>query len=87
MSEYNESLCRERHKRIDEKIEVHERRINNHSERIDQIERSTSRMDERLDGLIKQLAQLNSTLKWFIGLMIGAFVSFFFYAAQRGLIK
>lgn len=87
MNEYSENLCKERHKRIDEKIDVHERRINNHSERLDAIERSTSLLEERLDGLIKQLTQLNSTLKWFMGLIIGAFVSFFFYAAQRGLLK
>lgn len=87
MNEYSENLCKERHKRIDEKIDVHERRINNHSERLDAIECSTSRLEERLDGLIKQLTQLNSTLKWFMGLIIGAFVSFFFYAAQKGLLK
>jgi len=87
MVEYNESLCKERHKRIDEKLELHERMINNHSERLDRIELANSRLEERLDNLIKQLAALNSTMKWFMGLIIGAFVSFFFYAAQRGLLK
>ena len=87
LAEVNSEICKEKHKRIEEKIEVHDRRINNHSDRLDVIERSNSRLEERLDGLIKQLAQLNSTLKWFMGLMIGAFVSFFFYAAQRGLLK
>jgi len=87
MNEYSESLCKERHKRIDEKLELHERRINNHSERLDRIELANSRLEERLDNLIKQLAALNSTMKWFMGLIIGAFVSFFFYAAQQGLLK
>jgi len=85
--EYNEVLCKEKHKRLDEKIEVHERRINNHSERIDRIEQTSSRLEERIDNLITQMASLNSILRWFMGLMIGAFVSFFFYAVQNGLLK
>lgn len=87
MADYNEVLCIEKHKRLDEKIEIHERRINNHSERLDRIELVNGRLEERLDNLIKQLAQLNSTIKWFITALVGAFISFFFYAVQNGLFK
>jgi len=31
-------VCNEKHKRLDEKLEVHERRLNNHGERLDRIE-------------------------------------------------
>lgn len=82
-----EKLCEIRHKRLDEKIEVHERRINNHSERLDRIELVNGRLEERLDNLIAQLATLNSTMKWFIGLLVASFVGFFFYAIQQGLFK
>lgn len=85
--EFNENICKERHKRIDEKLEIHDKRLNNHSERLDRIELVNTKLEERLDNLIKQLTQLNSTMKWFMGIMVGAFVSFFFYAAQKGLIK
>lgn len=64
-----------------------ERRLNNHSERLDVIERTNSRLEERLDNLIKQLAALNSTMKWFMGLLLGGIVSFFFYAIQQGVFK
>ncbi|MFT9495831.1 hemolysin XhlA family protein [Anaerosolibacter sp.] len=80
-------LCDERHKRIDEKLDVAERRLNNHSERIDRIEQVNSRMEERLNGLIEQLGTLNTTLKWFMGILVGSFVSFFFYAVQQGIFK
>ena len=83
----DESICKERHKRIDEKLVTHDKRLNSHSDRLDNIEKTNSVLQERLDNLIKQLSQLNSTLKWFIGIMTGAFISFFFYAAQKGLIK
>jgi len=81
------SICDERHKRIDEKIAIHERRLNNHSERLDRIELANGRLEERLNNLITQLEDLNKTMKWFIGLLVGSFVAFFFYAVQQGLFN
>lgn len=78
-------ICDERHKRIDEKLETTERRINKHSERLDRAELVNSRLEERLSGLITQLGNLNTTLKWFIGLILGSFVAFFFYAVQQNI--
>jgi len=83
----DKSICDERHKRIDEKLESHERRLNNHSERLDRIELANGRLEERLNNLIQQLEQLNKTMKWFIGLLVGSFVAFFFYAVQQGLFN
>lgn len=80
-------ICEERHKRLDEKIAIHERRLNNHSERLDRIELANGRLEERLNNLITQLENLNKTMKWFMGLLVGSFVAFFFYAVQQGVIK
>jgi predicted nuclease with TOPRIM domain len=82
-----DKLCDERHKRIDEKLELHERRLNNHSERLDRIELANGRLEERLNSLITQLENLNKTMKWFITALVGAFISFFFYAVQKGLFN
>ncbi|WP_409229469.1 hemolysin XhlA family protein, partial [Gudongella sp. SC589] len=57
-----------------------------HSKRLDMIENINSRLEERISNLINQLNSLNVTLRWFMGLLIGAFVTFFFVAAQRGLL-
>lgn len=81
------TVCNERHKRIDEKLELAERRLNDHSQRLDRIEQVNSKLEERLDGLINQLSSLNTTMRWFIGLIVGAFASFFFYAIQQGIFK
>lgn len=81
------SICDERHKRIDEKLELHERRLNNHSERLDRLELTNGRLEERLNSLITQLENLNKTMKWFITALVGAFISFFFYAIQQGIFK
>ena len=80
-------LCEAKHERIDEKLAIHDKRLDNHGERLDRMELTTGRMEERLDGLIMQLSNLTTTLKWFIGLMVGAFVGFFFYAVQSGILR
>ena len=82
-----EKLCELKHIEIDKKFETTEKRLNNHGDRIDKLEQNSIRLEERLDNLIKQLAQLNTMLRWFIGLMIGAFISFFFYAVQQNIFR
>jgi predicted nuclease with TOPRIM domain len=82
-----EKLCELKHAEIDKKFELTERRLNNHGERIDKLEQNSARLEERLDNLIKQLSSLNTMLRWFIGLMIGSFVAFFFYAVQQNIFK
>lgn len=82
-----EKLCELKHNEIDKKFETTEKRLNNHGDRIDKLEQNSVRLEERLDNLIKQLTQLNTMLRWFIGLMIGAFISFFFYAVQQNIFR
>ncbi len=81
------SICDERHRQIDYRLGVAEKRLNNHSERLDRIELVNGRLEERLNNLITQLEQLNKIMKWFIGLLVGSFVGFFFYAVQQGLFR
>lgn len=83
----DEKICEMKHQRIDEKLGVHDRRLNSHSDRLDIIEQVNSRLEERLDGLIKQLESLNTTMRWLIGLLLGGVVSFFFYAIQQSFLK
>lgn len=82
-----EKLCELKHNEIDKKFETTEKRLNNHGDRIDKLEQNSVRLEERLDNLIKQLTQLNTMLRWFIGLMIGSFVAFFFYAVQQNIFR
>jgi predicted nuclease with TOPRIM domain len=83
----DKSICDERHNQINYRLDVTEKRLNSHSERLDKIELVNSRLEERLNSLITQLENLNKTMKWFIGLLIGSFVAFFFYAVQQGLFR
>lgn len=78
-------LCEERHRQINYRLDVIEKRLNNHSQRLDKIELANSKLEERLNSLLTQLENLNKTMKWFITVVIGAFISFFFYVVQQRL--
>ena len=81
----NIEVCKVIHKNIDEKFDLNEKRLNDHIKRIDCLEQSQARSEENLKGLVKELSGLNTTLRWFVGAMVGSFISFFFYAVQRGV--
>lgn len=83
----DKTICNEKHKRIDERLDVHDIRLNNHGERIDKLEQHKSKTETEIKNLIEQIKNLVFTMKWFIGLLVGSFVSFFFYAIQQGLFK
>lgn len=80
-----EKLCEIKHKEIDKQFETTDKRLNNHSDRLDKLEQNSARLEERLDNLIAQLSSLNTIMRWFIGLLVGSFVAFFFYAVQNKL--
>lgn len=78
--------CEQMHKQVDFRLDGHDKKLDNHSSRLDIIENVNGRLEERISNLITQLNNLNITLRWFMGLLIGAFVTFFFVAVQRGLL-
>lgn len=83
----NEELCLEKHERIKERLDTQEKRLNAHSEKIDKLEQNDAKMIIQIENLCKQLEGLTTVLKWFIGLMVGSFVAFFFYAVQNNIFK
>lgn len=76
-------IWEEKHRQIDYRLDVAEKRLDNHSERLDRIELINGRLEERLKSLIKQLESLNTTMRWFMGLMIGTLLGFFIWYIQR----
>ena len=56
-----EKLCDERH-------DIVNRRLNNHSERIDALEQSRTRDDERIKHILDALEKTNSLLRWALAL-------------------
>jgi chromosome segregation ATPase len=72
---------------IKDKLETHEKRLNDHSDRLDRLEQKEASVDAKIENLCQQLQSLTTTLRWFIGLLMGSFVAFFFYAVQHNILK
>ncbi|WP_129599473.1 hemolysin XhlA family protein [Anaerophilus nitritogenes] len=78
-----EDICKEIHKRVDERLDTHDTRLNNHSERIDRLEQAKSRTDVKIENLCNQIENLVSVMKWFIFAMLGSLASFFIWYVQQ----
>jgi len=72
---------------IEHKLEIHEKRLNNHSERIDELERGRAATDVKMDNLCEKLEAQTKSINWLIGLMATSLLGFFFYAIQSNLFK
>lgn len=68
-------------------IEVHDTRLNDHSKRLDKLEQDSRELQTEIKNLCDSLKSLTSIMKWFVTALVGAFISFFFYAIQSGLFK
>ena len=68
-------------------LEVHDTRLNDHSKRLDRLEQNEGALQTEIKNLCDSLKSLTSIMKWFITALVGAFISFFFYAIQSGLFK
>ncbi len=71
---------------LNEKLDTYQKRLDNHGDRLDKLEQEGVELKTEIRHLVKQLETLNTTMKWFIGLMLGGIVSFFFYALQKNIL-
>lgn len=72
---------------MNHEIEIHEKRLNNHSERLDKLEQKQVEFTVKIETLCNDLKGLTSVLKWLCSLLCTSFVGFFFYVIQHYIIK
>lgn len=72
---------------VTHQLEVHDNRLNNHGDRIDKLEQSDVALKIEIKNLCDTIKQLTTIMKWFITVILGAFISFFFYAVQNNIFK
>jgi len=78
-----DKVCEEKHRRIDERLDTQDRRLNNHSERIDALEQHRSKTETEIKNLIEQIKSLVTTMRWFMGLIVGSGIGFFIWYVQQ----
>ena len=84
---FSQRICDEKHKQINYRLDVSEKRLNDHGERLDALEQNRSRTEARIDNLCEKIESLVATMKWLIGAMVGALGGFFFYVIQQGIFR
>lgn len=72
---------------VKHQLGVHEKRLNDHSQRIDKLEQEGVALKTEIKNLCENIKSLTNMMKWFMTALIGAFISFFFYAVQQGIFK
>lgn len=72
---------------VEHQLDVHDKRLNNHGDRLDKLEQDSATLKTELKNLCENLKSLTTVMKWFITTLIGAFISFFFYAIQNNIFK
>jgi ElaB/YqjD/DUF883 family membrane-anchored ribosome-binding protein len=71
MSEcYDAKLCEEKHDQIKEKLDLHDKRLNNHSDRLDRLEQNETENRTEIKNLIKKMDDFISTIKWGLGIFV-----------------
>lgn len=78
-----ENVCIEKHKRIDERMEIQDKRLDNHSNRLDKLEQFESSTRIEIRNLIEQIKNLVNTLRWFTGITITTLIGFFIWYIQN----
>ena len=72
---------------IKHRLEIYEKRLNNHGERLDELERGRAATDVKMDNLCEKLEAQTKSINWLIGIMASSLLGFFFYAIQNGIFK
>ncbi len=78
-----DNLCKEKHDRINECFDMHNRRLNSHGERIDKLEQFRSGTEVEIRNLIEQIKGLVATIKWGTGIVITSLIGFFIWYIQN----
>ncbi|MGL5245524.1 MAG: hemolysin XhlA family protein [Sarcina sp.] len=72
---------------VTHEIEIHEKRLNSHSERLDKIEQAQAEFKIHIQSLCEDIKNLTGALKWLCGLLGTSFIGFFFYMIQHYIVK
>lgn len=79
----NDKQCETYRKIVDDKISVHDKRLDNHSERLDKLENYKYMIDERINHLIEKIDDLMGSMKWLTRGIGTAIIGILVYVIQQ----
>jgi len=84
MSEYDEKLCKEQHKQIDNTLEEHDAWLKKHDDEISSIKSENSSFKSDITTLFKKIDSLISTIKWGLGIFVTVALFILGYLIRKG---
>lgn len=82
----DDELCREKHLRINERLEEVIKKMNKNSDDIDCAKTNIATLTANIENLITTMDSFINLTKWGMGLFISGCVGFFFFAIQKGIL-
>lgn len=77
--------CLEKHKRIDERLDIHDKRLDKHGERLDKLDRSDAKKEEAISNLCRQLSGQTKAIWGLVTAILTMLAGFFIYAIQQDI--
>ena len=73
--------------RMNERLNIQDKRLDNHSERLDVLENYKYMIDERINNLIAKMDDLMGTMKWLTRGVGTAIIGLIVYIIQQFLLN
>ena len=72
---------------VEDKLEVHDKRLDDHAKRLSGLENVRYTIDGRIDSITKQIDDLKDTVKWFNRGVIGAWIGLIVFLIQQAVTR
>lgn len=72
---------------VEEKLAVHDKRLDDHSERLHVLEGYRCTIDERIINISKKIDDLTDSVRWFNRGVIGAWIGLIIFLIQQAMVK
>ena len=83
----DDKQCEIHRERVNERLNVQDKRLDNHSERLDKLENYKYMIDERINHLIEKIDDLMGTMKWLTRGVGTAIIGLIVYIIQQFLLN
>lgn len=83
----DDKQCEIYRERMNERLIIQDKRLDNHSERLDALENYKYMIDERINNLIAKMDDLMGTMKWLTRGVGTAIIGLIVYIVQQFLLN
>lgn len=80
---YDEKVCNLKHEQTEKTLDEHGKRLDEHDKKFENLDKMEAVHGEQISSLCKRLDRFSAIMM----LMLGALISFFFYAIQTKIFK